>query len=243
MAQRAIEVSLVEALGLGERELVAFVGGGGKSTLMMGLAAEVAATGGRVLVTTTTKMGRDQADDLPTLATSVPGIPQALEGPGPVMLVTAGDDHKVTGPAPEEIDAIFAATDLDYLLVEADGSRGHPLKAPAAHEPVIPGSSTTVVILMGIDAVGRPLASVTHRAETAMRFTGLPADHVLTAADCATILTHPQGALRVTPPSARVVVALTKVRAGATAAAAAEMEERVLATGRFAGVVVIGDPR
>ena len=47
-------------LGLGRSELVAFVGAGGKSSLLLGLGAELSVSGSRVVLTTTTKMGTDQ---------------------------------------------------------------------------------------------------------------------------------------------------------------------------------------
>ena len=212
---------LADKLGLGERELVSLVGGGGKSTLLFGLGDELAAAGKRVILTTTTKMGREQVLALPTICWSADTdcARAALDKPGPVMLLTYGDDHKVTGPSPELVDRLFAESTADYIIVEADGSKGRPLKAPAGHEPVVPTASTTVVILVGIDAVGRPLAQVTHRTEVAQDFLGTGSDRTLTAADCAAIVLHPKGALRTCPPSSRVVVAVTKVTAETETAA------------------------
>jgi probable selenium-dependent hydroxylase accessory protein YqeC len=193
--------------------LISLVGGGGKSTLLFGLGDELVAAGKKVILTTTTKMGRDQVISIPTICWSADtdDVVAALEQPGPVMLLTYGDDHKVTGPGPEVVDRLFAESNADYIVVEADGSKGRPLKAPADHEPVVPAASTTVVILVGIDAVGRPLAQVTHRAKVGQEFLGTGPDHILTAAECAAVVLHPAGALRVRPPSSRVIVAVTKV--------------------------------
>ncbi len=222
-------MTLAALLGLGDRELVSLVGGGGKSTMLFGLGNELAAAGWRVILTTTTKMGRDQAMVAPSVCWSsdTDCALEALRKSGPVMLVTGGDDHKVTGPPPQLIDKLFEESAVDYLIVEADGSRGRPLKAPASWEPVIPSHTTTVVILMGIDAVGRPLGEVTHRVEQGMRFGGLAADHILTPADCAAVLLHPEGALRVCPPTSRVVVAITKARTPQQVAMAEEIRQRV----------------
>jgi molybdenum cofactor cytidylyltransferase len=205
-------MSLTELLGLGESELVALVGGGGKSTLLFALGNELAAMGKRVILTTTTKMGRDQADSAATVCWSadVDCAEAALDQQSPVMLVTEGDDHKVTGPPPTAVDRLYEESTADYVIVEADGSRGKPLKAPAAHEPVIPSTATMVVILMGIDAVGQPLGAAVHRVEEAQRFTTLGLDHALTAPDCVQVILHPEGALRNCPPAARVVIAVTK---------------------------------
>ena len=216
-------ISLRNQLDLDARELLALVGGGGKSTVMFRLGNELAATGKRVIMTTTTKMGREQAEDVAAVCGSADTdrVVKALDGAvGPVMLLTGGDDHKVTGPPPEAVDRLFTESGADYIIVEADGSWRRPLKAPAPHEPVIPLASTTVLILVGVRAVGRPLEDVTHRVEQAVRFTGLSPDHVLSPEDCARILVHPEGVLRVCPPQSRVLVAVTQIEDEADVVAA-----------------------
>lgn len=231
--------SFKELLGLGDHELISLVGGGGKSTLLFALGRELAEAGSRVILTTTTKMGRQQALAAPSICWSadVDCAIDALDGTGPVMLVADGDDHKVTGPPPDVVDRLFAMSGADYVIVEADGSRGRPLKAPADHEPVIPSATTTVVILVGVDAVGKQLSDAAHRIERAIAFTGLLPHHELTAADCEQILTHPDGLLRACPTAARVVVAITKV-GPAQQAAAAELRHRLATHPRIAHVAL-----
>ncbi len=234
-------MSIATLLGLGGHELIALVGGGGKSTLLFSLGNELASLGRRVILTTTTKMGREQADSAATVCWSADAgsVGAALGRAGPVMLVTGGDGHKVTGPPPELVDRLFADSDADYVIVEADGSRGKPLKAPAAHEPVIPATSTVVVILVGIDAVGRPLENVAHRVEVAIEFTDLDADHRMTPTDCADVILHPDGALRSCPESARVIVGITKVRSEGDRAAAGELAAIITSRRPDIGAVII----
>lgn len=200
--------SLAARLGLGVRELVAFVGAGGKSTLLFRLGNELAAAGAQVLLTTTTKMGSDQAAQV-----SAVGIEDLVEPapPGPVMLISADDGHKVTGPTPERIDAIFADGRFDYVLVEADGARGRSFKTPAAHEPVIPATATVVVIVVGVDAIGRPIAKACHRPHLVARLAGVEPTQVLDVETAAEVLLHPHGFRQAIPPGARLGVAITKV--------------------------------
>ena len=220
---------------------MALVGGGGKSTLLFGLGEEFAAAGKRVILTTTTKMGRDQVLSIPTVCWSADTdcAIAALDETGPVMLLTYGDDHKVTGPAPEVVDRLFTESNADYIVVEADGSWQRPLKAPAGHEPVVPSTTTTVVILMGISAVGRPLQDVTHRVEQAVRFTMLPPDRTLTPEDCARILLHPDGALRVCPPQSRVLVAISQVSNAVDISNAAAVRRAVIQHPQITDCVVV----
>ena len=226
-------------MGLGERGLVALVGGGGKSTLLFQLGRELAADGKHVVLTTTTKMGRDQvAGDLQVCETVECAAQPSLR---PIMLVTGGDSHKITGPRPEDLDRLYAESALDFLIVEADGAHGRPLKAPAVHEPVVPSLSTTVVIAIGVDAVGLRLDEASHRVERATAFSGLGPDHLLTATDCAAILVHPSGALRTVPEAARVLVAITKVSSPDQQKAAEIIANRVVEHPRVDEAILVPD--
>jgi molybdenum cofactor cytidylyltransferase len=228
-------------LGLGKRELVAFTGAGGKSTLMLGLADELAGMGSRILVTTTTKMGRDQLTDVPAVCESedLEAVAASLALHPFVALITGGDDHKATGPSPEIVDGLFRAAPLEYLLVEADGAHGRSLKAPASHEPVIPSAATAVVILFGLDAVGGRIAEVAHRPAQAARLTGLEGNDRLTIEHCVAVLTHPEGGLKGVPPAARVVVALTKAGEAGGDPVAIRIAQKLGYCQRISDVVVV----
>ena len=222
-------MSLAATLRLENRELVALVGGGGKSTLLFGLGSELAGARRNVVLTTTTKMGRFQirATDRVCSSADPECLRAAWAAGAPALLLTGGDEHKVTGPAPEAVDELFALADVDYIVVEADGSHGMPLKAPAHYEPVIPAASTLVVVLMGIDAVGGRLESVVHRLPEAQRLSGLSPDHPMEPEDCAEILLHPDGLLGRCPSGARIMIGITKVVTPNEVAAAARVSDIV----------------
>ena len=208
--------------------VVAFVGGGGKSSAMFVLARELAAAGKRVVTTTTTRIAAAQIAEapafVPVLDTALPldHVAARLDAHGHVMLigretVEHGAVYKRAGIAPDVIDALVAHSGqlgLDAVLVEADGSRMLPLKAPAAHEPVLPTSTTVLVPVAGMDAIGRPWdAAHVHRAEVARGLLGLAEDaHPgrVTPAQVAALLAHPTGG-RKGQGAARVVALLNKV--------------------------------
>jgi molybdenum cofactor cytidylyltransferase len=227
-------------LSLADRELIAVTGAGGKSTLILALARQLADEGKRVLVTTTTKMGPAQVAGFPAVCRTADRetIDNAVAAHGLVALITDRDDRKVTGPSARIIDKLFEATAVDYLLVEADGARGRSLKAPAAHEPVVPRSATLVIVVMGIDAVGARISDAAHRPPQAAALTGRRIDERLTVDDCVTVLTHPRGGLQGIPPTARVVVALTKVTNPEQAATAARLRESLMAHERISEVLI-----
>jgi probable selenium-dependent hydroxylase accessory protein YqeC len=155
--------------------VVALAGAGGKTTLLGRLRDEAQAAGLRVLITTTTHMG-------------------FRSGQGPVFLEAEGDpraaleralreqgratlfgrrvrDDKMEGVAPERVDALAPLADL--VLVEADGARGRGLKAPADHEPVVPASTTLLLVLASLDLLGRPFGpEAVHRFERVQALTG-----------------------------------------------------------------------
>lgn len=231
-------MNLANPLGVGERELVAFTGAGGKSTLLLALGNELASQGHRVVLTTTTKLGPDQLSGTVRWSPEPAEVERALAGPGPVFVVGSDQGHKVEGVSPEAVNELYAETSADYVLVEADGARRRPLKAPATHEPVVPTESTLVVVVAGINAVGQTLGDAVHRPPQGTALTGLGKYDLLRPQDIATVLGHSDGGLKGIPERARVVVALTWVDAE-TADAAAEIEAGLAGKTRIEQVVVI----
>ena len=51
----------------------------------------------------------------------------------------------------------------DYIFAEADGSKHLPLKAHAAHEPVIPPEANQTILVLGASGFGKPIAAAAHR--------------------------------------------------------------------------------
>lgn len=225
-------------LAIGDRELIAIVGAGGKSTILFALGRELAGGDARVVLTTTTKMARDQVTDPACWSDDPVEIGRALESGRPLFVAVGTVPGKVTGPSPEAVDRLYAETAADYVLVEADGARSMSVKAPADHEPAIPSRSTLVVVVVGIDAVGRSLQSVAHRPERIEAIIGLPADSVVTVADLGKILLHPEGGLKRIPGAARVAVAITKVTSE-TASSAVGLQALLAGNPRVDRVVMV----
>ena len=239
-----MRTNLSAALGLGERDLVAFVGAGGKSTLMFTLAQELVAAGRTVVITTTTKMGVGQMDRFPNSArsTAPEDVAAALERSGPVLVFETHDRHKVTGLSPETVGEVFAQTSADYVLVEADGARGRSFKAPARHEPVIPEAATVVVVVFGADAFGRSIDGEAHRPELVAALAGCELGDVITPEVAATVLGHHDGGLRGVPVGARTVVAITKVNRAVNRFEVDQLTELLLHHPDISRVALIAPP-
>ena len=208
---------LISALGLDPREHIAVVGGGGKTSLCFALAEEL--TGSRVIVSTTTKVWLIEADQAPRVIFCPSGSPfheDVNEGlkRNDHVFVAQGllESGKVEGITRTMADSFFKDLQVDYLIIEADGAAGRPVKAPAAHEPVIPSTATMVIAVIGLEAMGRPLdPEIVFRPGLFGEITGLEDGETITPAALARVLQSPNGLFRGTPDAAKKVTFLNKL--------------------------------
>ncbi len=193
-------LALDEARGV---PVVAVVGGGGKTSLVYALAREVAVLGGRAIVTGTARFTPSPHGwSMPPLIEMRPGEAASLarqmsNGPG-VVVITGVEPQPAGRLAPlaaGDIAVLAAIEGIDAVLVEADGSRARPFKAPGEHEPVIPAAATHVVAIVGASVLGRPLDEThVHRLERVRAIVpGLPATAVCDATLIAAVLVHEEG--------------------------------------------------
>jgi molybdenum cofactor cytidylyltransferase len=229
---------LSHAFSLGTKEVIALSGGGGKTTLMFRLAAELTAAGQRVVSTMTTRIFVSQMAQAPhTLVLHGEGallaqLPEALAEYGHVLIAggTMVEQDKVEGVPPELLDRIAAQPAVDVVIVEADGSRRLPFKAPAQHEPVIPSSTTLLVPIVGLDVVGKPLvAGQVHRPELVAALSGAALGDPVTPEMIAAVLAHREGGAKGLPPGARLVPFLNKAEDEATLTSARQISRLLLA--------------
>lgn len=244
-------MKLCQALRLTPGDVVAFVGGGGKTTAMFRLADELAGRH-RVLTTTTTRIFAVQISRSPahvtfdparqSLADILPQLHRAIDQFGQVLLIGQADSDsgKAFGVSPEAVSALCLTGQFDIILNEADGSRMRPFKAPAEHEPVIPANSSLVVPVVGLDILQQPLTSETvHRAERVSQLSETPIGEPVTIDTVTAILSHPAGGLKSVPPSARVIPLLNKATDSARLTAGQQLACQLLAEPRIE-VVAIG---
>jgi len=147
-----------------EHVFISITGGGGKSSLMKGLAAKFRTEGKRVLVTTSTKTGSPVAFDWGTdyaffsweeIAAFKP------QSPCSVLFGYKMQDGIQRLKAPPEHELKTLCERFDAVICEADGSRHLPLKFHSSRDPVIFPFSDFTIAVMGAWAYGRDAWEVT----------------------------------------------------------------------------------
>lgn len=226
---------LAEGLGMTGGEVVALVGGGGKTTAMFRLAREMVEKGGQAITTTTTRIFAAQIAlapaHLPAAAATEESVRAALAAHGHVLVIGPANPGtgKADGVSLDLFRCLRAWCPGVTILNEADGSRMRPFKAPAEHEPVIPQETTLVVPVVGADVFGRALeAEHVHRAELVCALSGAPLGTPITPEIVARVLAHPQGGRKGAPAGARIVALINKVETLPDRAPARETAERLL---------------
>lgn len=208
-----------EALNLRQGEIIALIGGGGKTTTMYKIAEEASVRGWKTLITTTTKIFIPTQDHYEVLIESNPthlsaNAKQRLK-PGTPVIVGSGvsNDGKLLGVHQDGIIDILHQTGSDLMIIEADGAAHKSLKAPATHEPVIPKQTSLVIPVVGINCLGQIMSPETvHRPEIITQLTGVQQGQIISAHLIAQIFTHPLGYRKGLPPECKWIPFINQVR-------------------------------
>jgi len=211
--------SLTEALGIGAREVISLVGAGGKTTLMFRLAKELSLRGKKVVTTTTTKILEPASEETDCLFVDSGEerikdfVRDHLNQYDHITIACERlESGKLKGVTPNLVDELCRFPGVDAVIIEADGAARRPVKAPRESEPVIARSTSLTVGILGVDGLEMKLNEENvFQAERVSKITGIPMGERLTDEAMATLVTHPEGILRGTPSSSRVIAFLNKV--------------------------------
>jgi probable selenium-dependent hydroxylase accessory protein YqeC len=234
-----------EALDLKERAFISLVGAGGKSTLFKRLAEELALKNKRMILTTTTKMFSWQLAPFVKKGRLIEGRDEEtiqerikkyffLESKRGRLAVIGEkiedkEEEKISGPPPEWLDKWWGEDLVDFILVEADGAAGKPVKAPASHEPVIPLSTTDLIGMIGIDALGLSLQEENvFRSQIFSRLTGINLGEKVGIGALTFLICHPDGLFKEAPPGCRRHLFINKVEDSNSIKMAEELTFEVL---------------
>lgn len=136
--------------------VISIVGSGGKTSLMGQLAKEGRERQLRVAVMTTSHIWRPSVYEEAFVHIEK----------GSVKVFGKPDDKgKLTFPGEDCFGEVLKEADL--ILIEADGSRGLPVKYPAEYEPIIPKQTDKILCVCGLSGLGKQAGKACHRFELA----------------------------------------------------------------------------
>lgn len=195
------------------QDQIAWIGGGGKTSLIFAVAKELYSE--KCFITTTTKMGINEKkfadisnsydeDTHPDLTSSI-GINFIYKGNHQV------EKDKIIGLDTDQLEKISKQlrNENTPLLIEADGSKQKPLKMHADHEPVIPDFVNKVCVVVGLSAIGKTLDHKNfHRPELISDFLQIPIGCQIGWQNLFDLLTKEDGYLKKIPKHAKRILFL-----------------------------------
>lgn len=198
----------------GTSGMISFVGAGGKTTALFALSKELRQK--KRLVTTTTAMYQPD----PSLWDTMIIRPDLLKGlgdevvkPGTVTVWgrSLNQENKLLGVDLECLSQVHQKKVFNLILVEADGSKRKPIKAPMDHEPVIPQESTMVVGVIGLSALNKPLSEQwVHRVKVFSKIVDAEPETPIKPEHVVRLVTNPEGLFKDTSINAEKVLVLNQ---------------------------------
>ena len=184
---------------------------------MYQLARELTTKGMRVITTTTTKIFPPHASESPRLIIAeneehlLKKTREALQSENQVTVAEKNVGPKLKGLSPALIDTISEQEIADVILIEADGAKHCPLKAPNETEPVIPSSTTWTLVVVGLDGIGKKnIQEHVFRPEYFSRLAGIKEGETITPDAVARVIFHPEGLVRSTPKDTGIIIILNQ---------------------------------
>lgn len=230
-----------------EKAMVSFVGAGGKTSAMFRMSKELKKRGLRVLVTTTTAIFYPDSElydniilenDLNSGRITDHSIQSSSVT---VIGKHKTEDGKLKGIDPEYLNMLFGKEVFDYILVEADGSKQRPIKAPSEHEPVIPSKTTLVIGIVGFDSYNKPLSPEwVHRPELLAALSGRGIGEQINAEVFIKLCSCENGLFKGSPLHAGKLVLLNKVRMPNEFISAEDIGRKILGSNSEIQRVIIG---
>ena len=150
-----------------------------------------------------------------------------------VILITGephGDERLSSIPAHilTQLKAFVDKQDIP-LIIEADGSRKLPIKAPGEKEPVIPDWVNAVAVVAGLSSVGTLASEKTiHRFTHFSKITGINPGEAISFEHIQKMFVHPTGGLKRVPEGARRIALLNQADSVELTAEAIQSANRLL---------------
>jgi len=174
---------------------IAFLGGGGKTTLMKKMADELSRSFSKVLVSSLTKSASNSDEFyLQFDSTEFSDIPKYFKRHNPLFLMKSDTAQKLEGLSSDELLSVAELSQV--CLFECDGTRRKPLKAHMPHDPDVPAWVNHCIILVGAEVVDTTiLDGFVHRPQEFLELWDIKSETILNVREIARILTSKIGYL------------------------------------------------
>ena len=217
-------LNIQESIAQKKSLTISIVGAGGKTHLCYWLANFFKQLGLSVCITTTTKMyypnekyidhivqynNTDHKKENGNLSDKVPSITFLYQETLPKK--TLNEPTKVKGLHQQALKSIIDSFIFDVLIVEADGAKHYPIKAPARHEPCIVNESQIVVGVTGAEAIfSKADSNKIHRWSEFSTLTHCLPQMEIGLAILKRLLNDPQGMFKDAPKQATKIWVINK---------------------------------
>lgn len=187
-------MELNKLLNLNNGDLVSIVGAGGKTSLMFTLAEELKRDN-KLLVTTTTKIfvpGKEQYDFMAIGPENFQNIGFSNKNGIYVYGKSINEEEKIVGISIDMLNDQLSY--FDYILVEADGSKGKPIKGWNITEPVISSKTVKTIGVLSIESIGKEInENNIHRVREFLNITNAVEDGIISIDNVISIIFHAGG--------------------------------------------------
>lgn len=208
-------IEYLNRLRVATKPIISIVGAGGKTTLLKTLAWQLS---GKVAATASTKLNLTDAVlfEEHRLAQAGADFRAMLQNMGKNLLITnkvieLKGKSKLEGLSFAQLNCLTDACQMEgvWLVIEADGAKGRPLKAPADWEPVIHPQSGVVIYTFSLAAVGKPLTEDTvFRSQVYAELTSSQPGSLIDFDQIQRLLVHPRGATKGIPTNSKRILVM-----------------------------------
>lgn len=220
-----------------KREILSFVGGGGKTTTIFTLGEELKYLGKKVLITTSTNISNPKEGYDYYFLGNIPGDFKPTNG----SITIVGEEakgRKLVGLSLKKLDKIIEDKIFHYILIEADGAKRMPIKALAKHEPVVSKYTTKTFGIIGIDSLDKLIKKIVHRPELFIKIVDKNLDEKVLEEDIVKLVLHSKGLFK--DAKGEKILFLNKIN-NEEALARGYKIRKELEKKAFPGMIILGD--
>lgn len=182
-------------IDLNKRQIITVTGSGGKTTIIEEMSKALVEEGKNILIATSTKIFYpDNANEITVLNDEILKNIRFLK---PSIIYGGREissDNKIVGYDTDIISSIFENKNIDFILVEGDGSNRKPVKGYSDFEPVVPEETDILISVLGMNSLATVVNEENvHRVERFMDITGLGKGDVIECDDLLRLFVHENG--------------------------------------------------